>query len=44
MLKDFNFFISQNNFYKKLYKYLNSKDFLLNLYSTLEKKIYKYWS
>jgi hypothetical protein len=38
MLKDFNFFISQNNFYKKLYKYLNTKEFLLNLYLTLEKK------
>ena len=39
MLKDFNFFISQNNFYKKLYKYLNTKEFLLNLYLTLEKNI-----
>ena len=38
MLKDFNTFISQNNFYKKLYKYLNTKEFLLNLYLTLEKK------
>ena len=38
MLKDFNFFISKNNVYKKLYDYLNTRDFLLNLYSTLEKK------
>lgn len=38
MHKDFNFFISQNNFYKRLYKYLNTKEFLLNLYLTLEKK------
>jgi len=38
MLKDFNFFISKNNVYKKLYDYLNTRDFLLNLYSILEKK------